>query len=292
MTSFACFNELSIQPLCASEADADQRVRNFLLMFREVRVHTKIRKVRHSGDMTAIQLTSTLTLQDYLNAHTTQPAVIALLGIFTHPQVDMDDEISLQSYFGTETEVIIGNGVAALADGFNAAYCQNTFCVGFESCVTWQNDFFNLSVTSNGKKNNVDWVCISSPLVYSSDKDQVRRKLAFDQWLQERNVELVESTMQPEQKPANVEGDHGQRELKDHAKRLNHHPYVEGVLTSLQYKPDSRDYILKIYDDGLLDIVLWWEDPGYSMRVKTTGRNVAETREIAKILRDKFGRSK
>jgi len=42
----------------------------------------------------------------------------------------------------------------------------------------------------------------------------------------------------------------------------------------------------------LIDIVLWWEDAGYSMRVKTTGRNIAETREIAKILKEKYGRRK
>lgn len=292
MTYFACFNELSMQPLCTSETSAEQRVRNFLVMLREVRKHTHITKVRHAGDMTTIQLTPTLTLQDYLNAHTTQPAVRALLGIFVQPQVDMDDDISLQSYFDTMSEVKIGDNIVALADGFNAAYCQNTFCVGFESCATWQNDFFDLSIISNGKKNNVNWACVSSPLVYSPEKEHAHRKPAFDQWLQERNVELVESIISPEQKPTDVEGDHGQRELKEHAKLLNRNPYVEGAVTSLPFKPHSREYVLKVYDDGFIDIVLWWEDAGYSMRVKTTGRNVPETREIAKILKGKFGRRK
>lgn len=292
MTYFACFNELSMQPLCTSEASAEQRVRNFLVMIKEVRKHTHITKVRHAGDMTTIQLTPTMTLQDYLNAHTKQPDVIALLGLFTPPQVDMDDDISLQSYFDTMTEVKLGNDDIAPADGFNAAYCQNTFCVGFESCATWQSDFFDLSVTSNGKRKDVRWACISSPLVYSQEKEHAHRKPAFDQWLQERNVKLVESALQPNQKPTDVEGDHGQRELKDHAKLLNRNPYVEGALTSLSFKPHSHEYILKIYDNGLLDIVLWWEDAGYSMRVKTTGRNVAETREIARILKENFGRCK
>lgn len=292
MRCFACFNELSMQPLCTSEASAEQRVRNFLVMIKEVRKHTHITKVRHAGDMTTIQLTPTMTLQDYLNAHTKQPDVRALLGLFTQPQVDMDDDISLQSFFDTSTEVKMSDNSVTSADGFNAAYCQNTFCVGFESCTTWQNDFFDLTVTSNGKKNDVNWACISSPLVYSTEKEYAHRKPAFDQWLQERNVELVESTMLPEQKPIDVEGDHGQHELKEHAKMLNRNPYVEGALTSLQFQRHYRDYIYKIYGDGLLDIVLWWEDDGYSMRVKTTGRNVAETREIAKILREKFGRRK
>jgi hypothetical protein len=292
MTYFACFNELSMQPLCTSEAAADQRVRHFLVMLREVRKHTNITKVRHDGDMTTIKLTPTLTLQDYLNVHTTNPAVRALLGIFTHPQVDMDDDISLKSYFDTTTEVKEENGLMTTADGFNAAYCQNTFCVGFESCAKWQNDFFDLTVTSNGKSKNVQWACISSPLVYSTLQEHAHRKSAFDEWLQERDVELIKTTLLPEQKTSNVEGDHGQHELKEHAKMLNNHPYVEGVLTSLPFKPQTRNYILNITDDGLVDIVLWWEDAGYSMRVKTTGRNAAETRKIAIILRDKFGRRK
>lgn len=292
MTYFACFNELSIQPLCTSESSAEQRVLNFLIMFREVRKHAHITKLRHNGDMTTIRLTSTLTLQDYLNMHTTNPAVRALLGIFTQPQVDMDDDISLQNYCDTTAAVKLGNDTLEPADGFNAAYCQNTFCVGFESCVTWQNDFYDLTLTSNGKKKDVSWVCISSPLVYSTKKEHAHRKPAFDRWLQERNVVLTESVLLPEQKPIDVEGDHGQHELKEHAKVLNHSPYVEGAVTSLPFKPHSREYVLNIYDDGLLDIVLWWEDAGYSMRVKTTGRNLAETKEIAKRLKEKFGRRK
>lgn len=292
MTYFACFNELSMQPLCTSEASAEQRVHNFLVMVKEVRKHTHITKVRHAGDMTTIQLTPTMTLQDYLNAHTKQPDVIALLGLFTPPQVDMDDDISLQSYFNTTTEVKMGDNVVTQADGFNAAYCQNTFCVGFKSCTTWENDFFDLIVTSNGKSRDVNWACISSPLIYSDEKESSYRKLAFDEWLLERNIKLVVTTLLPKQKPTDVEGDHGQHLLKDHAKMLNNNPYVEGVLTSLPFKPKSREYILKVSDDGMVDIVLWWEDAGYSMRVKTTGRNAAETREIAKILKEKYGRRK
>lgn len=292
MTHFACFNDLSIQPLCTSEASAEQRVIHFLVMLKEVRKHTCITKVRHAGDMASIQLTPTMTMQDYLNTHTTHSAVRALLGIFTHPQIDMNDETSLKNYCETATEIKLEDNRMIPADGFNAAYCQNTFCVGFESSATWQKDFFELSVISGEKRRDVKWVCISSPLVYSLSKEHAHRKLAFEAWLQERNVKLIETSLLPEQKPCNVEGDHGQHLLKEHAKLLNRHPYVEGALTSLPFKPKYRDYILKIHDDGLIDIVLWWEDGGYSMRVKTTGRNVAETQEIAKILKEKFGKFK
>jgi len=292
MRNFACFNELSISPLCVSEADVDQRVKSFLRMIKDVREHAQIKRVRHEGDMTTIMLTNSLSLQDYLNTHTTDSAVRALLGLFIHPQIDMDDEISSLNYFDTKTCVKLKSGALIPADGFNAAYCQNTLCVGFESCPTWQNDFFDINVTSNGKSNEVSWVCISSPVAFGNEEGNSNRGSAVEKWLQERNVELVETTLLPEQKQKDVDGDHGQQELKEHARSLNNNPYVEGVLTSLPFKPRSQDYILKVTDDGLIDIVLWWEDAGYSMRVKTTGRNIAETREIAKILKEKYGRRK
>lgn len=291
MRYFACFNELSTLPLCNTEDEVEQRVRNFLLMLNEVRNHTGITKVRHSDTMTTIQLTSNMTLQDYCNAHTKDPAVIALLGTIIPPQVDMDDDVSLQSYFDTTTNVIIGDGVRKEADGFNAAYCQGTFCVGFESSSVWQNDFFDLVVSSNEKQSEVKWACISSPLVYSVEKQHAHRKLAFEQWLEQfKPVVLVESSLNPDKKPVSLRDDHGKKELSAHAELLRQHPNVEGILTSLPFKPKSRNYINRITSDGLIDIVLWWEDNGYSMRVKTTGRNASETMEIARLLKEKFGR--
>lgn len=286
MTSFACFNELSMQPLCTSEESAEQRVHNFLVMFKTVREHSEITKVRHSGNMTTIQLTATMTLQDYINSHTRQPAMMALLGIFTQPQVDMDDDISLQTYLDTSAEMRLANNVVSPADGFNAAYSQNTFCVGFWSSFIWERDYFELSVGSNTKKKNVIWACISVPFTNNNDN----REQEFDTWLQDRHVELVTTTLNPELKPIKVRDDHGKKELIEHARILNQNCYVEGIVSSLPFKPYLREYISKIYDDGMLDIVLWWYDKGFSMRVKTTGRNIAETREIAQKLREEFGK--
>ena len=290
MRNFACFNELSIQPLCISAAAVEQRVRNFLLMMHEVRNHTDVRKVRHDGDMTTILLTSSMTLQDYINAHTKDPAVIALFSIIIHPQVDMADDVSLQSYVDTTVNIDLGNGTIKKADGFNAAYCQGTFCVGFESCATWLNDFYQLSITSNGKQKLVSWACISSPLVYGTTPQQAHRQQAFELWLQQINPVLVSSVKQPHEKSIDLRDDHGKKELEDHAKLLCQHEHVEAILTSLPFKPKARNYIDNITEDGLVDVVLWWEDAGYSMRVKTTGRNVSETREIARLLKEKYGR--
>lgn len=288
---FACFNELSEQPLCQTEADAVQRLHDFATLFREVRGHTSVKKVRHADYMTSISLTDTMTMQDYCNAHINEPLAILLMSSFIHPQVDLDDDNSLQSYLDTTTMVHFPNGNNIIGDGFNAAYCQNTFCVGFVSDSLWNDDFFNLTITSNCQSKEVIWACISSLQFYSSLPEHQHRRPAFDRWLQQLDpVVLVSSNQDVANKLINLRDDHGKAELTAHAKLLCQHQYVEGILTSLAFKPHARNYIAKIYDDGTIDIVLHWEDEGYSMRVKTTGRNAIETREIAKILRAKFDR--
>ena len=96
------------------------------------------------------------------------------------------------------------------------------------------------------------------------------------------------------EKEIKLRDDHGKDKLLAHAQNLVNSPYVEGVLTSLAFDSRSRSYISKQSDfaNGLIDVVLYWEPQGYSMRVKTTGRNIRETLAIAKLLTKKYGRGK
>lgn len=295
MNNAACFNDLSVNPLCGAAEEVSSRVRSFVELVRNVRAHTGITKIRCAEGLDHIQLADGFTMQDFCNesfkTNRSQYA-IALLSMFVKPQVDMDDDDSLASYFDTDVKLKISSEQKVDADGFRAAYCQRTFCVGFDSDELWKKDFFPLSVTSGNRERTVDWACISSLDFYRGDQEHERRKQAFDSWLQGvRPISLVCSAKNPEEKPINLRDDHGKDKLMAHAKLLRNSPYVESILTSLPFESHSRQYISKIYDDGLVDIVLYWEDKGYGMRVKTTGRNIAETGKIAEILRDKYGRT-
>ena len=285
---FVCFNELSINPLCRTDEEVVERLRGFVALFRDVRNHTTVTKVRHADYMTSISLTGTMTLQDYCNAHTNDPISILLLSSFIRPQIDLDDDNSLLKYFDTEAEVSLPSGIVK-GDGFNAAYCQNTFCVGFRSDSIWDKDFFDVTISSNGRTKSVIWACLSS-LRFEDDSLEFRnRRSSFEQWLQLLDpIELVPTALAVEEKVINLRDDHGKAELTAHARQLCRNQYVEGVLTSLEFQPYAKNYIAKFYDDGAIDIVLCWEDEGFSMRIKTTGRNAIETCEIAKILKEKF----
>lgn len=288
--NIACFNELSEHPLCKTEEEAERRILYFARLLKAVRSHTGITKVRHANDISKIYLTKDMTMQDYCNKHMQEPAVAALIWTIIHPQVDMDDDKTLQSYFDTTTAVVFSEDKKLASDGFNAAYCQQTFCVGFNSHPVWDNDFFDISVTSNRQEKMLKWACISSLDFYSTDPAFANRKIDFDNWLKNiRPVELVKTKIPPDEKTIKLGPDHGKKELEEHAKLLFQSPYVEAVLTSLPYHPKVKSYISRIYDDGLIDITLTTDDRGLSMRLKTTGRNIAETREIAKIIKEKYG---
>ena len=287
----ACFNDLSVLPLCQTEEDAAKRIRDFVLLLREVRSHTGITKIRHAGDISKIQLTSSMTMMDYCSQNIHNPEIAVLIWTIIQPQVDMDDDHTLTSYLETTTEVNFPNGNKQIADGFNAAYCQQTFCIGFDSAPIWHNDFFDISITSNGKTRQTKWACISSLDFYSTKPVHTIRKTTFDKWLEEISpVDLLESKMSPGTKPINLSDDHGKDILTAHAKLLRKSPYVEGILSSLEFQPTAKRYIWKIADDGTIDIVLWQEARKYSMRIKTTGRNAAETKAIAEILKNKYGK--
>lgn len=286
-----CFNELSINPLCKDNDEAKQRIAKFIHILHELRENTGLKKIRHKEYITGIPLTGDMTLQDYCIRHNHDNEAILLMSMFVHPQVDMDDDVSLESYLDTTTELKQPDGTKEEADGFNAAYCQNTFCVGFLSDESWKKDFYDITVTSNGKAKDLKWVCISSPQIFSVESAQTSRKAAFDSWLEEISpVNLVPSTLRPEDKQIKLRDDHGKDKLYTHAELLCKSPYVEGILSSLEFQPTAKRYIWNITDDGIVDIVLWRETVKYSMRVKTTGRNTTETKAIAEILKEKYGK--
>jgi hypothetical protein len=49
----------------------------------------------------------------------------------------------------------------------------------------------------------------------------------------------------------------------------------------MQYNSYSRNFIYKVHENGLVDIILTRTDKGFSMRIQTTGRNKKETLMIA-----------
>lgn len=279
----ACFNELSVEPVCKSETEKHDRMVNFVNTIKKANDVYGTKLVRYQANLCDIHLDEKDSIQDYCTKNIHNPEVGVILSSQTSPQVDLDDDIIAEKYI--ETKVTIEkDGSRIEAEGFTAAFVYDTFAIGFDSDEFWANPLHKIQVASNGQTLDTEWPCLSRPEHVEED--------TVGLWVDAHSeLELVKSTLSVQDKTVNLRDDHGKDILAEHAKRLLKNDYVDRILTSLPFKPTSTTYIDKINPDGTIDIVLFWTDRGLSMRVKTTGRNIQETQAIADILRRKYGHS-
>ena len=272
-------------PLCSSEQEVENRMDKYILTLKNAGLHG-IKKVRYADDLTSVLLTDTCSMQDYCNTRMNIDGIRLVLSMATKPQVPEDNDAVLKSYLETETS-IIQNDSLVQADGFNAAFCIGTYCIGFASDAFWTGLQYQINVSSNGESEQHIWFCVSAPEHYEDAE--------FQEWIDNQlPLELQTSVLEPAKKFIKLRQDHGKDKLMEHAKLLVNSPYVDSVLTSLPFENYTKKYINKQSDfaHGLVDVVLFWEAQGYSMRVKTTGRNIRETLAIAELLTKQYGHNK
>lgn len=102
-------------------------------------------------------------------------------------------------------------------------------------------------------------------------------------------LELIETDILPQNKKIKLSGDHhGNDKLEVFARKLFRSRYVKEVINNIDFSPTAVNLIKEKYTDGTIDIVLYWEDAGYGMKIQTTGRNYRETEAIAEIIRKNF----
>lgn len=270
-------------PLCTTDAEMENRMEKYILTLKSAGLHG-VKKVRYAGDLTSVRLSDEFSVQDYCNTRMKENGAILVLSMATKPQVPDEDEIVLENYLETQTRVK-KDDVFVEADGFNAAFCMGTYCIGFASDAFWSILQYQIQVSSNGSDEQHVWYCVSVPEHFDNAD--------FQEWLEQRlPLDLQTSALSPYEKPISLRDDHGKDKLMAHARILMNCPYVEGVLTSLPFSSFTKTYISKQSDfaHGLIDVVLFWEDKGYCMRVKTTGRKIRETIAIAEILSKRYGR--
>ena len=112
-------------------------------------------------------------------------------------------------------------------------------------------------------------------------------------WIESLNeIVLEECHLLPKDKKCKLASTHhGNEKLAAHAELLLKSPYVIGIINSISQQNYQRRYISKIYDNGKIDIILFWEKLKYGMAIQTTGRNRRETEKIAAILTQKYGKA-
>ena len=277
-----CFNELSVFPLCKDEKEAENRVKQFFDTLKVLYDQSGIKKVRYHEHFATLQLSDKMSILQYCQTHRNDSLTNLFLSTFTMPQVDEKDEPILEKYCDTRVEVHKGDEQLN-AHGFNAAYCQGTYCIGFKPEDFWAACLYPITITSDRESHETEWACVSH-----SDHIQ---SAAFTQWQEAtlQTTELQVCALSYDEKTITLRDDHGKDVLTEHARKLLRSPYVTGVINSLPFNRKITRYILQVKENGKLNIVLHWTDDGYGMAIQTTGRNIRETQEIAKILEKEYG---
>lgn len=277
-----CFNDLSSFPLCQNDKEVEDRISLYVATIKEARIKLDLKRIRYPGDMDKVPVSTDMTLQDYCNTHNRDPKTLLLLSTHTKPQVDDDDDSILSHYLETSATINISEEIKN-ADGFNAGFCQGVPCIGFGVSVWLEKSTFIITVTSGDKVSTVTWGCISTPEHVNSNE--------FRDWYTSISpIELLCSPLTPSDKQIKLRHDHGYDILLEHANLLVRCNYVDGIINSLPFKRHTKSYIHKVYDNGWVDIVMYWHDDGYSMRVQTTGRNIREAKKIALLIEKEYCR--
>lgn len=276
-----CFNELTLRPLCSDETEVYRRVTLYAQTLQAAQKSFGTKVVRYELDLSSIYIADGISLLDFCSKYRCDPKAVAILSSHTMPQVDPENEEMSIAFEETSASIQI-NDESIRSEGLAAAYVYNIPSIGFHSENIWNDVIHNIHINSKGREYRALWPCFTTP--EHIECDQVK------DWIQEHSeLSLIETTLSFEDKQVSLRDDHGKDILTEHATRLCYNKYVDGILTSLPFRRKYRSYIYKVYADGLVDVVLYWDDRGLSMRVKTTGRNIQETLAIANILKEQYG---
>lgn len=277
----ACFNELSLTPICSCPEEVRERVGRYVKVIETACKNHGLKKVRYEQGLNTLSMTPNSSLADYCYSNRRDKEVQLLLSTQRYPYVSDTDADAEDKYIASNV-FWMNDEKEIKAEGFTAAYALGLVCVGFCPQTCWESVTQTIKIKEGNDERCVQWICISDECHWNTEE--------YRKW-HEENIPLIlmESELEVGKKKISLRDDHGKDVLEAHAKRLLLSPYVIGIINSLPYQSHERRYIRKVYDNGLIEIVLTYTDKGLGMVIQTTGRNLRETRRIAEILSEKYG---
>lgn len=278
----ACFNELTLNPLCVTSQEISERISQYVDVVARA-YDEGFKKICYSKALDEIAISENETLAGYCYKNMRNSKVLLLLSTQKRPYIGENDALIVQDCYLKENAYYCCNANEQLkAEGFTAAYAKNTICVGMFVTPEWCKAEYEIKVTDDvaGEK-KVTWICVTDACHF----DMECYKLWYDL---NSPLSLEKYLMEPKGKKVNLRDDHGKDILDKHAEKLKQSPYVVEIVNSLPFNPQARDYIHRVRENGLIEIVLTDTDRGLGLLVKTTGRNLRETKRIAEILKEKY----
>ena len=268
------FNEISLNNKPETEFIARQILNNFATVCAELRKQgfTKLRTESSFWTYLYYSKTDINTFLSKLNR--TQSS---FLRSFIRKPFIADDIISVADEKFVETEYFHNT---TRTTGLAYAYLFNTISVSLFTNDIW--DTYEIEIIEKiGESENQ----VSVKNVTNSNHIE-QHKEWIGSW---KPIILIKTNKKPNEKSIKLRDDHGKDALQRFAARLINCEYVTEIVNSLQFNPNEKNFIRKIYPNGKIEIVLTYTDQGLGMIIQTTGCNQRETEEIGRLLQEKYG---
>lgn len=277
------FNELSFLPYSNNEVVLTNKFNDMLKIFGYIQENYGFRHIVFPSNIGEIPVTENKSFFQWVVSIPNQGEKNKILSFIKRPfgnDVLENHNVELNKYYYHNELVDI---IEKYCVGLAISYLKDKVSISLALNECWCKPLVFFLEIIDDDLNTRD---ISTKNIATSDNvadNEVQKALMYG-----GTLELVESDLASAHKPLSLRDDHGKDKLEAFAKKLFQSKYIISVISSLPFNPTDVNLVRKIYSDGKIELVLYWENAGYGMIVKTTGRNYRETEAIAEIIKKKY----
>jgi len=276
------YNELSAQPLFENTAIANQQMIQLIKTYVKSKSH-KFKKIRFNKSLHEIAISENYTILDWINTTKQRNLKDLLLEARTYPFINDDDEQQINEYIKHQYffENIEKQFDKTECLGLAASHIYDTVSISFAEYEIWKSNLIAITKINDETKeeNEVEIINVFSPECFN--KTEVKTFIDNLGAIAPNTSDLL-----PDEKIIHLSDHHGKKELNDFSKRLVNCPFVISIKST---NWGGKRFIRKVFDNGMIEIVLTNTQREYALLVETTGKNYRETRFIADIIENEYG---
>lgn len=279
------FNEISILPITDSSHSLRTNFINLLKVYELAKKDFGFNHLVFPKNIGQIDVTTTQKFIDWIYGLPSTSEKNNILSVLKRPFGNdvLEEQVEeLNRYYFNDAQ----NGIEdTYCNGMAVAYVMDNLCISLSSNVIWDKlklDFYKII------NDDLDIEDVSANNI---SKEVHLQNGVINHFIQSiSSITLIVNSDPPANKAISLRDDHGKNILKAFSDRLVMSEYVVSVINSLPFNPKAVNLIRRIYNDGKIELVLYWEDKGIGIIIQTTGRNYKETKAIAEIIKDNFDR--
>lgn len=274
------FNELSIFPLAANVHEANIKMVKFSNAVADAR-KKGFRNIRSYLNSNEIDLAENYSVYQWIhNKSVLKNYRDILFGMIIQPFIDEEDQLVEErfinaNYYLEDAEHGIDKKECI---GLAAAYLYETLSISLSSAKIWDKHMLNISIETESSitVNNVFNISSKEALEIVEIKELIENS---------GEINLTEVNIHPDNKKIHLADHHGKAELSFLCNRLKSSPYVVEMRST---NWGGNNFTRDVYSNGVVEIVLVNSQRKYALWIQTTGRNLRETKAIAKIIEAKY----